>query len=306
MPRSFRSLEPLAGRAVALAMVLPLVAAPGVSAVADGAPVPQAYALPGTESWEIANDSREPYRIFVSRPEGPPPAEGYPVLYVLDGNAMFAGFAEARRIQEGSHPDVANSLIVAVGYPTDRPYDGARRLYDFTPVPLAEVPAAQVPLAKYRAGGQDAFRDFLLNRLRAEVAKRYAVNPRRQALFGHSLGGLLALHVLYTRPDAFHAIIAASPSQWWNDQSILAEEREFARRLSRAEITGPVSRVLLLAGEREERVANTWDAEALALRLEPLSAYGLRSRFEMLAGETHVTVPSRAVTTTLRFAFSWP
>ena len=267
------------------------------------------YVLPETETWELAAEGSEPHFIMVSRPSGPPPEAGYPVLYVLDGNAYFAAFAEARRVLAGdlsnpfARPKIGNSIIVGVGYPaTEWPFD-VRRLYDFTP-PMMENPGPyQARLAKFPSGGQDAFIDFLVNRLRPELDRRYSIDPHRQALFGHSLGGLFALHVLYTRPDAFSALIAASPAEGWNEQAILAEEREFSRRLAEGEIKGRVSRILLLAGEDEEHPDLLWDAAALARRLDALSAYGLRSQFRELDNELHVTVPSRSVTTTLRFAF---
>lgn len=277
---------------------------------AQSAPeAPPGYVLPETETWELAPEGGEPYFIMVSRPAGPPPDQGYPVLYVLDGNAYFASFAEARYLQAGdvtnpfAKPDIGHSIVVAVGYPaTDMPFD-IRRLYDFTPPMMKNPPPSQARLAKYPSGGQDEFIDFLVNQLRPEIARRYAIDPNRQALFGHSLGGLFALHVLYTRPHAFSAIIAASPAQGWNEQEILVEEREFSRRLSQGEIEAPMSRVLLLAGEDEERYDLLPDAAALARRLDALSAYGLRSEFRELDDEVHITVPSRSVTTTLRFAF---
>lgn len=289
---------------LALAALAVLMPAATAHAADSSASAPSGYVLPDTEVWELASEAGNTYRIFVSRPGGEPPEDGYPVLYVLDGNAIFASFHEARRLQESGSPEIGRSIIVGIGYPTDLPYD-VRRLYDFT-APLPPVPPpAQARLANHPHGGQDRFLAFLLDRLRPEVARRYEVNPHRQALFGHSLGGLFALHVLYTRPQAFSAIIAASPSQWWNDQGILTEERAFARRLTQGEITIPISRLLLLAGEDEEYVVNLRDTEALARRLQPLSAYGLRSHYEELADETHASSLSRAVTTALRFAFSW-
>lgn len=302
-----KSIHHAAAAAVPLLLLIPI----GSAGADEPAPAAAAgYVLPETDTWELGAEEGEPYRIFVSRPEeGPPPDEGYPVLYVLDGNAIFASFAEARRLQAGTHsnryarPDIGNSIIVAVGYATDMPFD-IRRLYDFTPPMPDDVPPGQERLAKYPSGGQERFLDFLIERLRPEVARRYPVDPRRQSLFGHSLGGLFALHVLYTRPHAFEAIIAASPAQYWHEQAILTEERAFARRLSEANGARPVSRVLVLVGEHEENVAMVWDAEALARRLEPLSAFGLRSRFQMLDGEAHVSALPRGITTTLRFAFA--
>ena len=278
-------------------------------ASAEQAPAPIAttppapgYTMPSTQVWDMTADSGEVYRIFVSYPAAGTavPEGGFPVLYVLDGNAMFAGFAEARRIQEFS--DIGKSIVVGVGYPTDQPYD-TRRLYDYTGGP---PPAPwQATFAKVRSGGWNVFLDFLTGQLRREIARRYMINLDRQALFGHSLGGLFAIHALFTHPGAFHAIIAASPSLFWHEREMLAEERDFAVCLQ-ASRTEKVSRLMVVDGDREETALERWEPEAFVKRMEPLSAYGLFVRSETYAGEGHITVPSRSVTDTLRFAFSWP
>ena len=260
------------------------------AAHAQPAPTPAAapgYTMPQTAVWDMTADSGVAYRIFVSFPEGKPPAEGWPVLYVLDGNASFAGFAETRRVQEWS--DVGKSIIVGVGYPIDGAYS-PQRADDYT---------AQHP------GTRDKFLDFLTGKLRAEVGRRYRINPDRQALFGHSYGGLFALHLLFSRPEAFHAIIAASPSLFYEQQPMLKAERDFAARLQAGKVP-KVSRLMVVVGEREETILERTDPEAFVERIKPLSAYGLRVKSETYAGEGHMTVTSRAVSETLRFAFSWP
>ena len=103
--------------------------------------------------------------------------------------------------------------------------------------------------------------------------------------------------MLYTRPDAFEAIIAASPSIWWSDKAILAEEKAFTDRLASAKSAGPVSRLMFFVGEKDPMMIPA-DTEALNTRL---TALGLSSRFENFAGETHITVPYRAITPTFRF-----
>lgn len=263
------------------------------------------YTLPNTQVFDVtARDDGQVYRISVSAPALPAPAGGFPVLYVLDGNAFFPGFAGERRLEEFAKQAGGGLVIVGVGYPTDLAYDLKRRLYDLTPAwPAGMSPAAT---GGFNAGGNEHFARFLVDQLRPEITRRYKIAPDRQSLFGHSLGGLFALHLLYTRPEAFEAIIAASPSQWWNNQSLLAEERAFTARLRAGKVAGRVSRLLLLTGERDDTAAITWDAEALMRRFEPLSGYGLRTRFAKFEGETHITVPYRAITPTLRFAMGVP
>ncbi len=290
-----------------------LLLSAGISALAASAVIPaacaqaepagqaaaQGYVMPETEVWDMIAANGETYRIYVSRPEGEPPEGGYPVLYVLDGNAIFGGFAETRRLLEGS--DVGKSIIVGVGYPTDKAYD-MRRLYDLTGGP--PPPPWDATLGKERSGGWNEFLAFLTGELRTEIGARYTINPDRQALFGHSLGGLFAIHALFSRPDAFHAIIAASPSLFWH-KDMLKAERAFSARLQAGKIS-KVSRLMVVAGELEEVALERWDAEAFVKRMEPLSAYGLTTRSEIYVGEGHMTVPIRSVSQTLRFAFTWP
>jgi predicted alpha/beta superfamily hydrolase len=297
----------VAGSIARVAAALTLAASPLATATAQTvtAAAVQAgpgYVLPDTETWELRGADHYPYQIFVSKPKGAPPPRGYPVLYVLDGNAMFAGFAETRRIQSMADADVAQSIIVGIGYQTDLPY-ADRRLFDFTGGPAPQP--WRDAFAKLPNGGWDKFLDFLTITLRREVDRRYRIDHDRQALFGHSLGGLLAVHALFTRPAAFHAIIAASPSLFWHQQEMLQEEHAFAAALQAGKIE-QVPRLMVVCGELEETALERWDAEAFAKRMEALSGFGLRTRSEVYAGEGHLTVPSRAVPSTLRFAFATP
>jgi predicted alpha/beta superfamily hydrolase len=256
------------------------------------------YTVPSTHAWDITSDTGERYRIFVSYPAADPPPDGFPVLYVLDGNTVFATFAETRRMQE--YFPVGKAIIVGVGYPTDQLYD-TRRLNDFTPPLLQPVPAHLRRLAQFKSGGRDAFLDFLTGKLRGEISRRYRIDPQRQSLFGHSLGGLLAMYALYTRPQAFHSIVAASPSLEWNEQGVLLEERDFTGRLTAGKV-GKTSRLLVVIGRRDVD-DDPYLAEALVRRLDRLSGHGLRTRLIWYEEEGHMTVPARAVPDTLRFVF---
>lgn len=288
-------------RLLAASLALALTAPLPVLAAEPAAPVP--YAMPETESWDMTSATGRTYRIFVSRPAGEAPEGGYPVLYILDGNAMFAGFAEARRIQGFGGRDLDKMMVVGIGHPGDQVYD-PRRMEDFTG-PLV-TPALKQRYAKYPSGGRDAFRAFLLGELKPAMAKRYKLHPQRQALYGHSLGGLFALHLFYAHPGAFDTIVAASPSIWWDDQAILSEEAAWRARAEKDGKLARRTRLLLIAGEYESDGSIAQDSAALAARLAPLSAAGLRSEYLLLDGETHVTVPHRSITATMRAVMRWP
>ncbi|QDX27528.1 alpha/beta hydrolase [Sphingomonas suaedae] len=282
------------GTAAALA-----VATPGW---AQQAPAPAAprYAMPFTATWDMKAAHGDTYRIFVSYPEGEPPEGGFPVLYVTDGNALFAAFAETRRMIGWTKGQ--EMIVVGIGYPTDDAYH-VRRIDDFTGAPTTSP--AYAKFAKEKNGGWDRFLDFLTVELRGEIGKRYPINAQRQSLFGHSLGGLFAVHTLFTRPSAFHTIIAASPSLFWHEALTLQEERAFTARLREGK-GGAVARLMVVSGEREEAILERWDAEAFAKRMEPLSAFGLRVQSQVYKDEGHMTVPVRAISDTLRFALTWP
>jgi predicted alpha/beta superfamily hydrolase len=261
---------------------------------------PARHAMPATQTWDMDSGAGGIYRIAVSLPDDPgaAPADGYPVLYVLDGNAYFASFAQARRVAE--HLPIGKAIIVGVGYPTDDAWD-VRRLNDFV-APMPDPPPRQYrELAQYPSGARKAFLDFLTGPLRAEIARRYPVDPERHALFGHSLGGLFALYALYERPDAFHSIVAASPSMEWNAQGILDDERVFVARLADGRV-GRNSRLMVVVGDRDTD-DDPEPARALVARLDRLSGQGLRVRLLRYPDEVHVTVPARSVTDVMRFAF---
>lgn len=257
------------------------------------------YVMPATQVWDMASDNGEVYRIFVSAPDkGEPPKGGYPVLYVLDGNAYFGSFAQARWVQD--YLPVGKAIIVGVGYPGDKPWD-VRRMADYT-AQLREPLSPEVrPFAKYKSGARAPFLDFLTGKLRSEIAQRYPVNLERQSLFGHSFGGLFALYALYERPQAFEAIVAASPSMEWNGQHILEEERVFRDKVQAGKL-GATSRLMVVVGDRDAD-GDPESARMLAERLQALSGWGLRVRLQRYPHEVHASVPAQAANDTLRFAF---
>jgi predicted alpha/beta superfamily hydrolase len=100
-----------------------------------------------------------------------------------------------------------------------------RRSFDLTPPPQPTTTAAAAA-AGY--GGADIFLDFIEETVKPAVKARFPrVNVTREALFGHSYGGLFALHALFTRPGLFDCYIASSPSIWWNDRFIEHEAISF-------------------------------------------------------------------------------
>lgn len=186
--------------------------------------------LPGTHQQDLRDPaSGHTWRIWVQPPAGPAPATGHPVLYVLDGNAAFALAAQLARNSAGRPGDMGadSAIVVGIGHPGDAVIHPAERQRDYTP-------PAPGRAATPEAGGADLLLDFIARELQPRVAQAFATDPGRQTISGHSFGGLLVLHALFTRPAQFTRYAATSPSVWWNNAQLLHTARQFMQLHARA------------------------------------------------------------------------
>jgi predicted alpha/beta superfamily hydrolase len=296
--RRAAAMTALAVHAVALAAapapVSLLLPPDPAAAAADAAPP---VALPGTRHLAMQSAKGREYRIMITEAKDPAPANGYQVLYVLDGNSVFGAFSDTLRLQRF---EFDKAMVVAIGYPTDQPYDFKGRSYDYSP----PAPAGRErPPGAPALGGHDEMLDFIEHQLQPELARRYKVDRTQQSLFGHSFGGMFTLHALYTRPWLFNHYIAASPSIWWQDRYLLPEEHAFTQRAQAGQVNLMKTTLMLFAGGREPPMMLR-DAQALHGRLQALSGLGLTTSYETLADETHGTVPIAAITRVMRHVFT--
>lgn len=133
----------------------------------------------------------------------------YPVLYLLDGPEQIS--QTSGPLDSLSRFELIPELIV-VGI------KNTHRDRDFTPTVDKEWHT--------KTGGADNFLDFLETELKPYVNKKYRTVDYN-ILAGHSLGGLLALHALQTRPSLFQAHFAFSPSIWWNESKVVKDMKVF-------------------------------------------------------------------------------
>lgn len=244
-----------------------------------------------------------PYLILVAAPDAEPPPAGFPVIYLLDGNAVFGTMVEAMRlqVQRPEKTGVVPAVIVGIGYPTDQPFS-SQRFYDFTfPVCPEELLPKPDGTPWPRSGGAGNFLSFIEEELKPEIEKAFPVDKRNQAIVGHSLGGLFVLHVLFTRPETFRSYVAGSPSIHWNRTRLLEEERNFLARLKRE----PVDvRVLIAVGELEKNHQSRVHENAAELwgRLGAHADRGVHAEFKVFEGENHASVLTVLMSRTLRFA----
>lgn len=145
--------------------------------------------------------------------------ERYPVLYMTDGDShiLHTRGTVDFLARNGLMPDC---IIVGVTN-TDRTRDLSPTRWN--PVredgTREELPAS---------GGAPKFLDFFAQELFPYVESRYRTAPYR-IFAGHSLGGLLALHIFATRNEMFNAYIAASPALGWDEGYALRAVSDFLK-----------------------------------------------------------------------------
>lgn len=272
-----------------------------------------AVTLPDADWFDLASASGgAPWRIFLARPRGPAPANGFPLVVMLDANAAFATFTEVMRRGAGrpQATGIEEAVLVGIGYPEGDDMR-ARRTVDFTAGPSAEMRDGTTPARP--TGGRDAFLAFIEGTLKPRLAAELPLDPRRHTLFGHSLGGWFTLDVALREPAAFSAHVAVSPSIWWDEPRLL-EGLSGAR--------GRDLRLAVLVGEWEEAMAPWQQGGPLSAEMEMRRAargmvrrtqgfaaraaahLGPRAdiRFTLLAGEDHASVLPTAMARALRFS----
>lgn len=273
-----------------------------------------AFQLPRTEVHELRAPNGRVYRICLAFPDADVPQGGFPVIYLLDANALFGSMVEAVRMR--AHRSIAtgvpSAIVAGIGYPTDGLYDRVARTYDYTSTPAADEPESGD--ASLETGGANAFLSFLELHVMPAVERRIPVDRAQQILFGHSLAGFFVLCTLLQRPDLFMTFIASSPSIWWNRsllvegarESVFADVKpevviavgEYEERLAPWQLAGSASENIAARRARRAMVTNARD---LATRL---SAAGATVDYQEFAGEDHASVPLLTINRGLRYAFA--
>lgn len=171
--------------------------------------------VPNTRTEIFHSTANGDYKVTIYTPNKPIPKGGWPIIYLLDGDSYFLTASDIIKSQACERCILQEGIIVAIDY-----LNQTRRDFDFLPKPdhfvFETLPNNQINLSgKY--GGADAFYDFLTKELKPEMEKRYKINLKQQAIFGHSYGGLFNLYIFLTKPVIFNTYVVSSPSMWFSD-----------------------------------------------------------------------------------------
>jgi predicted alpha/beta superfamily hydrolase len=232
------------------------------------------------------------YRVMVSTPFQADPGKAYPVFYVLDGNQYFASACEAMT-RLSTLKDVEPAIVVGIGYPTEDPFEVNRlREFDLTPW-VSKTAQAEGK----RSGGGDAFLKAINEEIKPFVEAHYKIDPAKQILYGHSLGGLMALREMFRNPTEFSTYILSSPSIWLHDRDVLADEGAFSKRAKAGELH---LKILVTSGGDEPRGSMVDNASELAKQLSGLKDISVART--IFADEIHASVSMASLNRGIRFA----
>jgi len=234
--------------------------------------------------------------IFTAAPRSEPPPGGHPVLYMLDGNAAFDALTA-----EHLAP-AADLALIGIGYDTPYRFAPQVRSLDYTPAPTGGGPVTDPNRPERMIGGADIFLGILCGEMRAEAERGLAVNPRRRAIWGHSMAGLCVIYALLKHPEAFARYISASPSIWWSNQWLLDFEEQAPRSANRG------TEILVMLGDNERRSSPNgphWDGPAphtleMIERLRRRAGLGVSSN--IFPGLGHAATLSASLQSALAFA----
>lgn len=153
---------------------------------------------------EVLNEDRE---VYIALPLGYEVTERtYPVLYVLDGDRSFH-HATATTQFLARNGRIPQMIVVAI--------PNTNRWRDFTPTQIPTRPGG---------GGADRFLEFIERELIPFIDGNYRTEPFR-VLAGHSLGGMLTVYSLFSKPALFGGYLAASPYLMFDENHVVRAAR---------------------------------------------------------------------------------
>ncbi len=263
----------------------------------------QQLQLPFARSLIVQSDINDrTYTIYIYVPQTAVPKTGFPIIYVLDGNAFFNTVTDAIRLQarRADKTGIEPAVVVGIGYPSEEPFPSSRH-YDFTEATdLEQLPAHPTGGQWPEHGGAPAFFQFIEKELKPYIEKQFAIDCSKQTLLGHSLGGLFTLYTMFNHPTAFQCYIAGSPSIHWNKAGIEKYAQQFSANLKAHPQT---IKLLMAAGSLENFHKSGMNANAKQLteKLQALTPYGMRAKYCDFTGENHISVVPVLINYALKF-----
>lgn len=209
--------------------------------------------------------------------------KAYPVLYLLDAETQFHAVTGAVQSLSVFSERIPEMIVIGI--------TNTLRSRDFTPRSESPEDLKYVP----ESGGADSFLRFLHEELQPWVVTRYRTQPYR-VLWGHSFGGLFSTYALLTRPEAFDAYLAISPSLQWDSLALPKRFGSTASKFSGA------TYLFLCWGDNEPLIRPAGEQLVTALTSHPPER--LRWDYRYYPGEDHRSTPHRSTYDALEALFA--
>lgn len=239
-----------------------------------------------------SQEAQDTFHVYIKTPESYDTTKtDYPVLYVLDGDIVFPiASGMMQYLLYGEY--VPEMIIVGIGYGTldESPEGQNRRSRDYSPTQRKGRP---------NTGKAKQFLSFLTNELIPFVDKNFKSDKINRTLHGHSMGGLFTTYALLNSKNIFNRYIISSPYLWWDDKSIFAFEKEFAK--TNTELNASV---FFSYGEDEPKDVYADTIEEMISKIKNKNYSGLKLIKRVFEKGEHFTVPAEALTYGLISVFS--
>jgi hypothetical protein len=242
------------------------------------------------------------YKILIALPEGDlDPGKLYPVLYVLDPDAIFAFITQIIRLLQ-ILDELPELILVGIGYPVLTYTETlGLRARDYTPtedvVWLEKFLRVRSTATGYGTGGAKNFLTFIQEEMMPFIHSNYPADPEDSAIAGSSLSGLFTLYSLFRDPATFNKYIIGSPSIWWDDEALFSFERSHAE-----EHDDLAAKIFMSMGglEDENDIALM---QRMAEDLQSRNYDSLELKTHIFEDETHLSVPAAAISRGLRVIY---
>lgn len=222
---------------------------------------------------------------------------GYPVLYLLDGDAHFQSVSGLIQILgTGVNGTFVVPEMIVVAIPnTDR-------MRDLTPTRVETGFDGKPDPSLGTTGGMANFFTFLTTELIPRIESQYRTMPYRMFV-GHSLGGITTLNALYEMPQAFNAYVAIDPSLWWDNRALLGKAKDY---FGTARLEGKALYVAQANTLNPADTTRNLHFESIMKFNEIMKAFdrsGIRYGYHYYDHDDHGSVPIIAEYDALRFIF---
>ena len=207
-----------------------------------------------------------------------------PLIFVLDGNWLFASVYEYLRTLSIFDPSIGGPVIVGIGYPTDDTGTLLRlRKRDLDPKP-----------GNINNVGQ--FLTFIIEDVLTFLQSELGIVPGKKILAGHSMGGSFALFAMGSKKAGIDGFLASSPPILG---TVLEKIDQHVRNIA---ITKEVKLFCSLGADEAVKFPHISSGFPLLIEaLEQFAPENLRYRHVIFEDENHSSITLVALSKGLRY-----